>query len=90
MPDTTLSPRKKVLIFFNKGDKVRLNVDGAPEMLVKEIVFTKFASFDSDETTRNLEGVACSWFANGIYQERMFNTKDLIHMDPIKAQGRTA
>lgn len=65
-------------IFFTAGDEVELRQDvpNKPIMVVKSI--------DKVNPTGEkpmLFGITCFWFTTeGEYQEKRFNTKDLIHV----------
>lgn len=64
-------------VYFKPGDLVTLrqNMD-APKMLVlrKEQALFKDSS--------GLKGIKCRWFTkDGLLQEAVFNTKDLVHVD---------
>lgn len=65
-------------VFFTAGDVVQLRqeVPNKPIMVVKSI--DKVAA--SNERPM-LFGITCFWFTCiGEYQERRFNTKDLVHI----------
>ncbi len=66
-------------VFFTPGDVVKLRQDldgGVPDMIVKSIDKIKTSGDDRPQ----LFGVTCYWFTmDKLYQERRFNTKDLIH-----------
>ena len=64
-------------VYFKPGDLVTLrqNMD-APKMLVlrKEQALFKDSS--------GLKGIKCRWFTkDGLLQEAVFNTKDLVHVN---------
>lgn len=69
-------------IYFNAGDVVQLkqNIPNKPKMVVIKKV-TSIFKHDSKKTEDKkpiLKGIKCMWFTtNGMYQENIFNTKDL-------------
>jgi len=66
-------------IFFTAGDVVTLrqHIPNVPTMIVRSI--DKVAAHGEKPL---LLGVACFWFTEtGEFQEKRFNTKDLIHVD---------
>lgn len=68
-------------IFFSAGEVVVLKQDlmFKPDMIVKEM---KFSKFKDDHGKKQLLGVQCYWFTNqGVYQEVLFNTKDLVKVE---------
>ena len=69
-------------VYFNAGDVVQLKQDipNKPKM----IVIKKITSIFKHDLVKNenkkslLRGIKCMWFtADGMYQEGIFNTKDL-------------
>lgn len=65
-------------VFFVPGDVVVVRqFDNSPKMLVlrkKELIFK-----DGEDKTKTLQGIVCRWFTNdGLLQEAVWNTKDLI------------
>lgn len=66
-------------IYFQPGEVVTLKEAElkAPNMLVKG---TKKSMIKSKDDKTNFQGIICVWFTvEGLYQEQVFNTKDLIH-----------
>lgn len=64
-------------IFFIPGDVVRIKHDltNKPDMLVKG----KETKTLRDAASTHFIGIRCFWFTTeGLYQEQIFNTKDLI------------
>lgn len=70
-------------IFFNAGQIVRLkhdNLDNVPNMMVTEKVSRSMIKNGEKETI--FIGIKCRWFdKNGVLQEAIFSTKDLIHVN---------
>lgn len=70
-------------IFFNAGQIVRLKHDGldnVPNMMVTEKVSRSMIKNGEKETI--FMGIKCRWFdKNGVLQEAIFSTKDLIHVN---------
>lgn len=70
-------------IYFNAGDIVQLKQDipNKPKM----IVIKKITSVFKNEDKRTaLRGIKCMWFTTeGLYQEAVFNTKDLLLVSNI-------
>ena len=70
-------------IFFNAGQIVRLkhdNLDNIPNMMVTEKVSRSMIKNGEKETI--FMGIKCRWFdKNGVLQEAIFSTKDLIHVN---------
>lgn len=67
-------------VYFGPGDlvMVRHNIDPKPLMIVKEKVTKMIRETDSS----HFKGIRCSWFSIDLkYQEAIFNTKDLIHVE---------
>ena len=67
-------------VFFTPGDVVKVRqLKNAPEMYVlkkKELVFK-----DKEDKDKILQGIVCRWFTDeGLLQETVFNTKDLIKL----------
>lgn len=67
-------------IYFTPGMRVKCKaVTNSPEMYVlrkKELTFK-----DAEDKNKVLQGIVCRWFtADGLMQEAMFNTKDLIRI----------
>lgn len=65
-------------IYFTPGDTVRCKqLPDAPLMYVlrkKELTFK-----DAENKSKILQGIICRWFtADGLLQEAVFNTKDLL------------
>lgn len=65
-------------IYFTPGDTVRCKqLPDAPLMYVlrkKELAFK-----DAENKSKILQGIICRWFtADGLLQEAVFNTKDLL------------
>lgn len=68
--------------FFLPGDSVTLRqeIKNKPEMYVvrKSTKFKTLPSLNHDQM-KMFEGLVCRWFTNdGVIQEAVFNTKDLI------------
>lgn len=69
-------------VYFMPGDVVQLkqNIPNKPKMIVdkKETLTLK----QQDEDKANfLKGIKCYWFTtDGVYQQGVFNTKDLIKL----------
>ena len=66
-------------IYFQPGEVVTLKQDigNVPKMLVVKKVTTVFKNKDTDV----LIGRKCRWFTtDGVLQEAVFNTKDLIKL----------
>ena len=68
-------------IFFKEGETVRVNkLKNSPIMVVSGIQF----SITKDNNQKQLIGVKCFWFTDNYqYQEQVFNTKDLEHVEAI-------
>ena len=70
-------------VFFTPGDMVTLKQDlpFKPIMMVKSVDKTSFRSGGTiSESKSVLFGITCFWFTSTFeYQEKRFNTKDLIH-----------
>ena len=67
-------------IYFNPGDVVILkqNIPNKPEMIVIKKVASIFKHEDKRDKKTVLLGIKCMWFTkDGLYQEAIFNTKDL-------------
>jgi len=72
-----MEPQK---VFFIPGDLVtiRQRLESKPIMIVKEKVAKMIREVDSS----HFKGIRCFWFSSDLkYQEAIFNTKDLIHID---------
>jgi len=70
--------RPRMHVFFNTGDIVELKQDipNKPRMIVSKINRIRPTEKSSDRNV--LLGVSCFWFSqDGIYQERIFSSKDL-------------
>lgn len=70
-------------VYFNAGDIVQLKQDipYKPKMIVVKKITSIFKHNDKDEKPI-LKGIKCMWFTqDGIYQENIFNTKDLIKLN---------
>lgn len=72
-------------VFFTPGEVVTLKqkIANTPEMIVKTVDKTSFRDSDSQfkENKPILFGITCFWFTDSMeYQEKRFNTKDLIHV----------
>lgn len=68
-------------VFFTPGDIVTIKHDlhYKPLMLVKG---KETRTIRGDDSTHFL-GIKCFWFSTeGIYQEQIFSTKDLVHLTP--------
>lgn len=68
----------KVHVYFNAGDIVQLKQDvpHKPKMIVLKINRIRPSEKPTDKPI--LLGVACYWFTTeGMYQERIFSSKDL-------------
>ena len=68
-------------IYFNAGDVVELKQDipNKPKMIVVKKVTSIFKHEDKKDKKAVLLGIKCMWFTkDGLYQENVFNTKDLI------------
>jgi uncharacterized protein YodC (DUF2158 family) len=66
-------------IYFMPGDIVELkqNIPNKPTMIVVKKKTLTIKPKDEDKTNF-LQGMLCMWFTtDGLYQERVFNTKDL-------------
>ena len=68
-------------IYFIPGDVVKCRqLKNAPEMYVlkkKELTFK-----DRDDKDKILQGIVCRWFTdNGLLQEAVFNTKDIVKIN---------
>lgn len=70
-------------IFFNAGQIVRLkhdNLENVPNMMVTEKVSRSMIKNGEKETI--FMGIKCRWFdKNGVLQEAIFSTKDLMHVN---------
>lgn len=70
-------------IFFNAGQIVRLkhdNLENVPNMMVTEKVSRSMIRNGEKETI--FMGIKCRWFdKNGVLQEAIFSTKDLMHVN---------
>ncbi len=67
-------------IYFIPGDVVKVRqLETAPAMYVlkkKELTFK-----DREDKEKILQGIVCRWFTtDGLMQEAVFNTKDLIKL----------
>lgn len=63
-------------IFFNKGDVVRIDLDGSPEMMVIDV--DKLRRDDGASITSIINGIKCMWFdGTGRVCDRVFDFKDL-------------
>lgn len=70
-------------IFFNPGDVVQLKQDipYKPKMVVIKKITSIFKHDPKKQEDKKgpLRGIKCMWFTTeGLYQENVFNTKDLI------------
>ena len=78
IPDTSVYNDK----FFIKGDLVKVGrLDLSPTMVVKEVVFdkNKEGEFRYENGSKILRGIRAFWYTKDyIYQEELFNSKDLI------------
>lgn len=66
-------------IFFTPGDVVTIkhDVSNKPQMLVKG----KESKTIKDKDGQHFLGIRCFWFTtDGVFQEQVFSTKDLIHL----------
>ena len=66
-------------VYFMPGDIVTLkqNVPNKPTMIVVKKKTLTIKPKDEDKTNF-LQGMLCMWFtSDGLYQEKVFNTKDL-------------
>lgn len=62
-------------IYFKPGDLVKSKIPNSPVMLVLRKETTLF------KDNQSLKGIKCRWFTNeGLLQEAVFNTKDLIQL----------
>ncbi len=72
-------------VFFHKGDLVTLKQDlpNKPIMLVKDVPKARQADTqDGKEGISMLLGIRCFWFTDeGLYQEKTFNSKDLMKLE---------
>ncbi len=69
------------MTYFQPGEEVTLKQEntGAPVMVVKNIKRAPMRSENREEKKSDLMGVVCFWFtSHGLYQEQLFNTKDLV------------
>ena len=67
-------------IYFKPGELVTLrqNIPNKPVMIVVKKKTLTIKPKDEDKSNF-LQGMLCMWFTTeGLYQEKMFNTKDLI------------
>ena len=66
-------------IFFTAGDVVTLRqgIPNKPTMVVKSV-----DKMQAHGEKPMLFGITCFWFtSSGEYQEKRFNTKDLLHLE---------
>ena len=73
-------------IYFQPGEVVTLKQDigNVPKMLVVKKVTTVFKNKDTDV----LIGIKCRWFTtDGLLQEAIWNTKDLIKYEGTNDDG---
>lgn len=71
-------------IFFQPGDIVTLKQDipYAPTMIVVKKETRTFKFPNSDNKIDYFRGIKCRWFtADGMLQEAVWNTKDLLKVD---------
>ena len=72
-------------VFFTPGDLVTLKQElpFKPIMMVKSVDKTSFRNGGSIVDSKPvLFGITCSWFTTSLeYQEKRFNTKDLVHYE---------
>lgn len=67
-------------IFFTPGDVVTLRQD-IPYKPVMVVALIEKSTFKEGKSV--LFGVMCFWYSTeGILQERRYNTKDLVHVEP--------
>lgn len=70
-------------IFFNAGQIVKLkheSLENVPNMMVTEKVSRSMIKNGEKETI--FMGIKCRWFdKNGVLQEAIFSTKDLMHVN---------
>ena len=69
--------------FFISGDVVTLNkdIDNLPKMVVVDKVTRSLMNKDGNKETIFV-GIKTRWFdKNGVLQEAIFSTKDLIHVN---------
>ena len=67
-------------IYFNPGDIVELKQDipYKPKMVVIKKVTSIFKHDKKEDKKAVLLGIKCMWFTkDGLYQENIFNTKDI-------------
>lgn len=79
--DLTILNNMEDKIYFSPGDVVTLrqNIPNKPKMIVvkKETTFLRTKSPEES----SLKGIKCRWFTdNGLLQEAIWNTKDLIKL----------
>lgn len=68
------------MVYFTPGDEVMIRqaLPTKPIMVVKDVKKTKIRN---EEDKGVLLGISCFWFTeHGLYQEYLFNSKDLIHL----------
>lgn len=73
---------KETNIYFNPGDvvQVKQNLNYKPKMIVVRKITSMFKNDPKRAEDKNskLRGIRCMWYTlDGLYQEALFNTKDL-------------
>lgn len=73
---------KETNIYFNPGDvvQVKQNLNYKPKMIVVRKITSMFKNDPKRVEDKNskLRGIRCMWYTlDGLYQEALFNTKDL-------------
>lgn len=75
---------EKEKVFFKPGDvvTVKQNIKNKPDM----IVVCKVSSYLRDQKGNYFRGIKCRWFSNNMeVQETIFNTKDLVLVEPAES-----
>ncbi|WP_216726066.1 hypothetical protein [Hymenobacter siberiensis] len=70
-------------VMFEPGDTVRVRqFEDAPRMVVKE---ASKVPHETEAGRTRLIGILCFWYLpGGVYEEKLFNTKDLVILDKAR------
>lgn len=77
---------EKEKVFFKPGDvvTVKQNISNKPNM----IVVCKVSSYLRDQKSNYFRGIKCRWFSTNMeMQEGIFNTKDLLMVEPAESNN---
>jgi hypothetical protein len=72
------------MIYFHSGELVKLKQDlpNKPVMMVVRVVKSRLKAKEDEKKSNMFLGIKCCWFTEGgLYQEQIFNSKDLEHIE---------